>query len=490
MSHEAQPDLSHPNASIAEDIADRELVARVEWLVRLRWLGALSLGAGGSVVSYFLHGLQEPTHIVMIAGLAVIVAGYNVVLMQSWRRISADPEAEPRRARASVFASAQIGLDLAALTGFVALTGGYASPFLAYYVFHMAFASVLLSQRAAYGWATISLVLGAAVILFTGPPDHFRFAPEGVSVSSLQLMGLGAFAVLLYFSVYLVSSIALRLRSREQEAQQLLAEVRSKADLLAEAYESLQATQILQTTYMRRVSHELRSPLGAISSSLQAVGDGYAGDVSPTAQDLLSRARGRIEGLLGVVNDLLALSRSRTSRPKEYLESVSVQAIAKEVVALLADQAHEARVTLHDEMPDTLPPILADREDVSHLVTNLVSNAIKYNRPDGAVTISGTHDRTHLELRVSDTGIGIAENDLPHLYDEFFRSSRGKEHCAVGTGLGLSIVRAVVKQLGGEIAVRSEEGVGTTFTVRLPALVERSAAWAVGLAQGERGPES
>jgi len=489
MSEEAQSavraDALESAPPSAGALAARELAARVEWLIRLRWLGALSVGAGGAAVAYFLSAPGESWHLGMAVGLALVVAGYNVILLHSWRRIADDPETPASGARAAVFANVQIGLDLAVLTGFVALTGGYASPFVGYYVFHMAFASMLLSQRAAYGWAPVSFLLGGAVILLSGPPGHFTFGPEGVSVSSLRLMGVGALAMLLYFSVYVVSSLALRLRSSEREAQRLLHEVRSKADLLADAYDSLQATQILQTTYMRRVSHELRSPLGAISSSLQAVADGYAGDISPTAQDLLSRARGRIEGLLQVVNDLLALSRSRTARPREYLESVSVQAITAEVVALLSDQAHEARIAIVNEVPDTLPPILADREDVSQLVTNLVSNAIKYNRPDGTVTIRGTHDRTHIELRVSDTGIGIAEGDLPHLYDEFFRATRGKEHCAVGTGLGLSIVRAVVRQLDGDISVRSEEGVGTTFTVRLPAMVERSAEWAVGLAESD-----
>lgn len=461
-----------------------ELVARITWLITLRWLAALGILAGGSVVTYVYFGLAHPERYVMIAGLALFVVAYNALFVLLWRRAEYGKRPVAAGCGPEGFANVQIGVDLLSLTVCVAMTGGYASPFLAHYVFHAVIASILLSSRAAYGWATAGVLLGAAVVLGGAPPEQFYVGPAGVYVGGMRLIVMGGLVSLLYVSVYLAVSIVRQLREREVQAQQLMEETRQGAELLAQAYESLQATQVMQTAYMRRVSHELRSPLAAISTSLQVVLEGYAGELPAQATEPIRRAHRRIEELLRLVNDLLTLSRARSARPPEYMEPVNVPAVASEVLLMLAARAADRGVVLGNEVPDDLPTPLADRDDLAQLLTNLTANAIKYTDPGGRVTVSARADGDYVVLQVSDTGIGIEPEEIPRIFDEFYRTRRGRDYQAVGTGLGLTITKAIVDQHGGDIQVESTVGAGTTFTVRLP--LGRSA----GLPRLRPGPEA
>jgi signal transduction histidine kinase len=219
---------------------------------------------------------------------------------------------------------------------------------------------------------------------------------------------------------------------------------------------------------MRRVSHELRSPLSAISSSLQVVVEGYVGVVPERAAEIVLRARERVEEMLRLVNDLLALTRARTAKPREYLEPVSLPVVAGEVLQLLTERAEQKGIRIVNAVPAELPAILADREGIVQLVTNLTANAVKYTDQGGRVTVSGYQDGQWLAVSVSDTGIGIQPDDIPHLFEEFYRTKRGREFQSVGTGLGLAITKAILDQHEGRISVESEPGVGTMFLVLLP----------------------
>jgi len=172
--------------------------------------------------------------------------------------------------------------------------------------------------------------------------------------------------------------------------------------------------------------------------------------------------------MLRLVNDLLALTRARTTRPRQYLEPVSLPVVAGEVLQLLADRAEQKGVGLVNAVPAELPAVLADREGIVQLMTNLTANGVKYTEHGGRVTVSGYQDGQWLAVSVADTGIGIQPEEIPHLFEEFYRTKRGREFQPVGTGLGLAITKAIVDQHEGRISVDSEPGVGTTFLVRLP----------------------
>jgi two-component system phosphate regulon sensor histidine kinase PhoR len=130
-------------------------------------------------------------------------------------------------------------------------------------------------------------------------------------------------------------------------------------------------------------------------------------------------------------------------------------------------KAEEARVAINLEVPDDFPEVKADRDKMKQVILNLLSNAIKYNRPSGSVMLRADASETGLVIYIQDTGIGIPEEALPHLFQKFYRV-REHEAKSSGTGLGLSICKQIVQGHGGRVEVKSKVGVGTVFSVILP----------------------
>jgi signal transduction histidine kinase len=236
----------------------------------------------------------------------------------------------------------------------------------------------------------------------------------------------------------------------------------------AQAYVRLQETERVKSKYMRKVSHELRSPLGAIQSTLGVVLRGLTGELPAKAKEMVARAEARAEGLLKVTNDLLTLSRARDARFSQQLQPVNLNETLSKVAGLLASRALEAGIELKVEAEENLPPLKADPEAMEGLFTNLIANGIKYNRRGGKLKVR--MERTHeaVKITVSDTGIGIPAEDLPKLFTEFFRSENARQFTTEGTGLGMSIVKAIVDNHRGTVSVHSEVNVGTTFEITLP----------------------
>jgi two-component system phosphate regulon sensor histidine kinase PhoR len=138
----------------------------------------------------------------------------------------------------------------------------------------------------------------------------------------------------------------------------------------------------------------------------------------------------------------------------------------EEAIAELKPQAERQNLTLETALSNGLPAVPADRERLSHVLVNLVHNAIKFNRPGGSIKISTKLSQNSVIVEVSDTGIGIAGDDLPHIFERFYKAD--KSRAGQGSGIGLAIAKHVVESHGGEIKVKSEEGKGTTFSFILP----------------------
>jgi signal transduction histidine kinase len=139
-----------------------------------------------------------------------------------------------------------------------------------------------------------------------------------------------------------------------------------------------------------------------------------------------------------------------------------------EIVALMSAQAEARSIMLKADVAPGLPQINADQEGMEQVLMNLISNAMKYSPDTGVVSVSVRHSGSVIELKVSDSGIGIEEADLPRIFDEFYRAQNARTFTTEGTGLGLSIVKSIVETHGGEILLESHSGSGTTVTVRLP----------------------
>ena len=223
-----------------------------------------------------------------------------------------------------------------------------------------------------------------------------------------------------------------------------------------------------KSTFVSLVAHELRAPLAAIEGYLDVILEGVGGDDPQKIRRILERSRERTQGLLALINDLLAISRMQAGRLAKEKEKLRLGILLKDVGELMKGQALEKNVTIEMEVPDDLPPIQANREDITRVFTNLLDNAIKYNHPKGKVFLGACADDAFVRVEVQDTGIGIPQKDIAQLFDEFYRVKSKETRMITGTGLGLSIAKKIVEGHNGHIEVESKLHQGSTFRVLLP----------------------
>jgi signal transduction histidine kinase len=246
-----------------------------------------------------------------------------------------------------------------------------------------------------------------------------------------------------------------------------LKRIEQQATELAQAKAELERLDEVKSQLMLRVAHELRAPVAAVQSYINLIMAGYvpANELNPT----LSRVQERLQEMLDLIADLLELSQLKQAG-KTLAADASPQRmdqILRETCDLFREQAHQKHQSFQVEILDR-PVIAADADHMKQIWRNLISNAIKYTPEGGRISMTLQADDKQIIGTVADSGIGIAEEDIPHLFQDFFRTEQAKASGEIGTGLGLSIVKQIVESYGGEIRVTSRLGQGTRFTFTLP----------------------
>lgn len=237
----------------------------------------------------------------------------------------------------------------------------------------------------------------------------------------------------------------------------------------------LKRVEQVKAQFVNMVAHELRAPLAAIDGYLALMQEGIVTD--PAKQtEMVGRSRERLKALLDLVGDLLNVARMEAGTVQREIVPRNLAEILGEVVDIMTPLATERQITFQVEIPDDLPPVEADREELIRLFNNLVSNAIKYNREGGRIHISGETEGPYVRIAVADTGIGISAEGLSRLFSEFFREKRSENRYVTGTGLGLSIVKRIVDFYHGRVEAQSTLGEGTTFTLWFPRKYQRGPA--------------
>ncbi len=458
-SHTTSTNSETASASPA-DALTVELIDRVGWFISLRWIAALAVLAGALIGKQ--RGYDVP--VVLLVVLAAVIAGYNVLLRLGWKKLVKAASTSARSFR--IFSYAQVILDYLALAVAIHLTGGIESPLTVFFIFHIIVTAMLLPGRSAYLDAVLASVLVGVVALYEGHyhDAHYAVIFKGCASFYNAPHAAVAWYLFLVFTFLISSFIAATIgTSLERKVQDLF---RLKSSL-EEANEMLKAADKEKTDFMKLVTHELRSPMVAIRSILQALIDQYAGKLNPQQLGLLHRTDHRAEQMIDMVGDLLRLAKTRSGSPKEK-EAFDFGEVVESVVELFRPQAVQAGVGLEFTREPDPTIIHGDRGDMLYAATNLVSNAVKYTPPGGRITVRLSQTPQHVVLEVADTGIGIPAEDMPKLFTEFFRASNAKRQHATGTGLGLVLIKRLLNVHGGDISVTSEFGKGSTFTVTVP----------------------
>ena len=250
--------------------------------------------------------------------------------------------------------------------------------------------------------------------------------------------------------------------------------VNSACERLQELYQSLQDASRHKSEFLANMSHELRTPLNAILGFGELMLDGVYGEVPDRMRGPLERMQSNGKHLLGLINDVLDLSKIEAGQFSLSLGDYSVDELVRSVYGAVESLAAEKNISLSTRVPPGLPPARGDERRLAQALLNLVGNAIKFT-DKGEVAIEVAADKDLYTFSVRDTGPGIAEADQAKIFDEFQQVDSSITKSKSGSGLGLAIARRIVEMHGGRISVDSSLGQGATFSFTAPARVELQA---------------
>ena len=255
---------------------------------------------------------------------------------------------------------------------------------------------------------------------------------------------------------------------RAQERRFQEEELRQKNYQLEQQNLAIQEANRLKTEFVSIVSHELRTPLTSIQGYAELLLEDE--QIAQEHRESLAIVKKNSERLLGLINDLLDVSRMEAGRLDLHRTSLDLAHLIREVAGSLRPLIETKRQQLRLELSEALPAVWADADRVTQILTNLIANAHKYTPVEGSIMVAARRDDGFVRVEVTDTGMGLSPEDQAQLFTKFFRAHDRSSQVGGGTGLGLVITRLLVELHGGRITVSSAPGQGSTFTFSLPAL--------------------
>jgi signal transduction histidine kinase len=257
-----------------------------------------------------------------------------------------------------------------------------------------------------------------------------------------------------------LGTLAANLNRMSQELGQLYRQIEEKSA-------QLEAANKHKSEFLARVSHDLRTPLNAIIGFTRIVLRRTEGQLPNVQKENLQKVLISSEHLLGLINELLDLAKIDAGKMEVIADIFRVEDVIHMTASTVEPLLKDGRVRIVKEIATGLPPLKNDRDKLKQVLFNLLSNAAKFTE-EGEIRIAAAPVNSHLQLSVSDTGIGMKPEALEHIFEEFQQAEKTTSSKYGGTGLGLAIVKKFVNLMGGDIAVESAVGKGSTFTVTIP----------------------
>lgn len=229
-----------------------------------------------------------------------------------------------------------------------------------------------------------------------------------------------------------------------------------------------------KTRFTYEVSHELKAPLASVYNIINVILDGYLDKDLEKQKDLLNRAKIRINDLTKLLNDLLMFSHLEEGTGEIEMEKTNTGKLISSVIEEMDAFARENNIKIQWDFSNNLPTIYGNPELLNRVIVNIIHNAIKYSNPGNEVKVTGKKEENFFIIQVDDKGIGIKEEELPKIYNIFFRGENARpEHKKEGMGLGLSLVKRIIDAHGGSIEVKSKLNKGTNVKLKFPLIKKR-----------------
>lgn len=441
-----------------EELGCAVLFHNALWFTNVRWIVIIIFILLGLVALFFPqifrdHGLVTPS--IWPWALSGVLILANAPLRILIRRLDGNSS----HSTVAAYIWVQIVLDLMVVTVLVYVIGSTDTyvPFL--YLFHITLACIFFPPRYSLIVTGFSAALYFMVVLLemnqmlpvSGIITADLLLSQKQTSKTLIFAGSAVFVWLIVW--YFVSTLSAAVRNRDKQ--------------LREANERLIKADEEKTQQMLVTTHELKSPFTGIESNIQLLKYQYWKDVPENVQDIINKIDVRAHILRERISKILMLGdlRSRPTREKQ-IEALDLDKVIAAVVEDLNPKAKEHSIEIDVNVPSL--SVQGNMKNLTVLFSNLISNAVNYSHDGEKVEVVAKEYSDHVVISVSDHGIGIREDALPHIFDEYYRTKEASGFNKMSTGLGLSIVKEIARNLGLGIRVSSTQGEGTTFEVSIP----------------------
>lgn len=439
----------------------KSIIRYNNWFIKLRFIAFVSLINFILAVKFFFKFEIEETQLYSFIIVTGFILFYNILF-----DINKDLFAKHKSQFTPIhFSLLQIVLDLFSLSILVYFTGGIETPLFMFFIFHMIIGSLILPPSIMYFLASLLIFFFSSfsILEFYNIIPHqnliglYRY--EVYNDPNYVIGFLVSFSFVVFVSIFLTSKIVHDLYERESQLKLAL-------DDLHSAEESKQK-------YIIAVVHELKSPISAIISNLELVLGNYLGDVSDKIKDKLFRAKERGDEAITNINSILHVSRFKLLN-KIQKNDFSLSKLLSELLSKYKDQSDRKMLLVKKINFSDDHIIFGDSILLELAFSNIIGNSIKYTPKDGNILLEIEKENQQIKISFIDDGIGIPQNEIQNIFEEYFRASNTKENLIEGTGTGLSIVKQIIEAHLGSVIVKSPSKIqrqnrpGSSFIISLP----------------------
>ncbi len=432
------------------------------FFVKLRYIAVIMLFSFNFLLEeVFDFYFTEEQHLLILV-LSLFLLAYNILIHFARKFL----QNIPMTFNPLHLSLLQIIIDLTILSILVYITGGIESPLKLFLIFHIIIGSLILPGYVIYIITSLTLLMMTSIsyLEYHAIIPHFAFG--GLYETPLfdnpqyVLMRLITLGLMMFISAFLTNRIAHQLYFQEKQ--------------LMDALDEINKSEVKKQKYIMGVVHEIKTPIAATKTILTLIIDGFVGEVAKPIKEKINRAIIRTTESLGMINNILRISRLRLIDEK-ISEEVNIYNLVNELLTENKERLSEKSIkVIKESIGHKKREIKGDKFLLQLAISNVISNAIKYANNDGNIRITTKYMDEFLELAVCDDGIGVEEAELDKIFENYYRAKNIEAEYQEGAGVGLSLVREIVFQHRGEIIATSpspigtDERPGTCFIIKLP----------------------